>query len=91
MLDHCLDSMLYYKYMIDYIETNKRFDIRYRKLVEAGAKKHVFTGDVGYSRPFEVHGLLIKKFLVPQFISNGDLMWKPSEAFDSNIRELFGE
>lgn len=77
--------------MIDYKEKNKQFDLRFGKLLRAGAKRHVFTGDVGYARPFEVHGLLIKTYSVPTFISNSDLMWKPTEAFNDDIQAIIGE
>lgn len=75
----------------DYKIANDRFDVRYGRLLKAGFVKHHLTGDVGYVRPFEIHGLVGKCTFVPTFISNSELMWKPFEAFNSDIQAIIGE
>ena len=74
---------------IDMQKINLRFDTRYGSLLRAGWKKHVISNNIGYVRDFEIHGLVgMRPCGVPLFISNSDLMWKPFEAFDSDIQTL---
>lgn len=75
-----------------YKQANQQFDVRYSRLLKAGYTKHVMTSDIGYSRPFEIHGLTGRRSVgIPVFISNSDLMWKPLDAFDTDIQAILGE
>lgn len=72
---------------IDYKEHNRRFDERFSKLLKAGFK-HYTIQDNAFS-----HGGLGRKgpFGKTVFISATELMWKPTEAFDYEIREMFND
>lgn len=69
---------------IDYKEHNRRFDERFSKLLKAGFNYYMndwSQSGLGRKGPF---GKTV-------FISTSELMWKPTEAFDYEIREMFND